>query len=168
MRKPVGVTLFLSASMWGAVALAEPDKSEAQAQAASPPAGAAERGLVRPVAHGTTNLAAAPGPDRDCDDTTGDEAARIKPADCAHAINTKGTGMAGKAAGAPPACPASEARGAAGGGLVTGTAAGGPVTITPTYREGASSAPATDTGTCPLPEPSNGNIKKSKSNISTN
>jgi hypothetical protein len=188
MRKPVGVALFLSASMIGAVALAEPDKPESETQVASSPAGAAERGLARPVAHGTTNVsAAAPTRDEDCDGDS-HEAAKIKPTACAHAINTKGTGMAGRAAGAPPTCPGAETRGtavpvstqgapgsraAADGGFLPASAPSGPVVISTRDRtaapagEGASSAPATGTETCP-PAPSNGAIKKSKSNISTN
>jgi hypothetical protein len=57
-------------------------------------------------------------------------AARVEGA--CHAINTKGTGAAGRtappAAAVFPACPAGSERTA---GLVTGTAAGGPVTVTP-------------------------------------
>ncbi|HEY0112957.1 MAG TPA: hypothetical protein VGB59_07355 [Allosphingosinicella sp.] len=66
-----------------------------------------------------------------------------------HAINTKGTGTSGR--------------------TVTGVAPGGPVSVSATYREtptDGSAPPAGTGGTCPAL--SNGVIKKSKSNISTN
>lgn len=115
----------------------------------------------------------------------------------AHAINTKGTGATGRMAPPATAAqlqrcsssstdrgvvsPAGTMTGTAnvsapsdaalgrtsGTGLITGAAAGGPVTMTATYRDKpAGQATSAGDGTCP--EPSNGNIKKSKSNISTN
>ena len=87
MLKPCAVALFLSASMMSSAAFAEPpDKAGASASPETADARSAAPEPTGPVGD-------------DCDDADAERAVKA----CEHAINTKGTGMAGRVGADAPA-----------------------------------------------------------------